>query len=47
MRTECRHFWSGHEKLLRVSILERVYVDAPVAENSEDAAVTGLVSHKA
>ena len=36
-----------HETLLRVSILERVYVDAPVAENSEDAAMTGLLSHKA
>jgi len=45
--TDCRHCWSGHEKLFRVSILERVYVDAPVAENSDDAAMTGLVSHKA
>jgi len=47
MRTDCRYCWSGHETLLWVSILERVYVVAPVTENSEDAAMTGLLSHKA
>ena len=32
--------------LARLSILERVNVDAPVAENSDDGAINGLVSHK-
>jgi len=47
MRTDDRHCWSGHETLARLSILERVYGDVPVAKNSDDAAMTGLVSHKA
>ena len=46
MRTDCRHCWSGHETLARLSILDCVIVDAPVAENSDDAAVNGLVRHK-
>ena len=32
--------------LAQLSILERVNVDAPVAKNTSDGAIDGLVSHE-
>jgi len=39
MAIGCRHCWRGHEAFARLSILEHVNVDAPVAVHSGNGAI--------